>query len=121
MTSAEWRVRVLVAGVVLAGGVCVVFDFAVWADVAVVPGDVVLGWTGSNIDTRYNKVPITSRGLAGDAALKVGEYGPGFRDFVAGRAVPVQLCIPLQKVFDSFAGQKYGGVIFIAHKSAYLR
>ncbi len=111
----------IAAGVVLADGVGLVDNFAVWSDVAAVLGDVVLGWTGGNIDARYNEVLITSRGLAGDAALKVGEYCPGFRDFVACRAVPVQLCIPLQKVLYPFAGQKYGGVIFIAHKPAYLR
>ena len=43
MTNAEWRVTVLVASVVLADGVGLVDDFAVWSDVAVVLGDVVLG------------------------------------------------------------------------------
>ncbi len=59
--------------------------------------------------------------LVGDALFQVGKYGPGVGDFVAGWAVPVRLSILLDLAFDLFAGQKDGSVIFIAHKSAYLR
>ena len=59
--------------------------------------------------------------LAGDALFESGEYGSGPGDFVAGRAIPVQLGILLDLLFNFFAGKEDGGVIFVAHKSAYLR
>lgn len=58
--------------------------------------------------------------LAGDTFFKTGKYGSGLGDFISGWALPVQFCVLFDLALDFFAGQQHGGVVFIAHESAYF-
>lgn len=55
-----------------------------------------------------------------DAGFEPGQYGSGSAEFVTGGALPVKLRILLDELLHLLAGQKYGGMILIAHHSADL-
>ena len=53
--------------------------------------------------------------------MKIGEYGSGFGDFVAGGPLPLQIHVSFDLVLDFFACQEHGSVVFVAHAPAYFR
>ena len=58
--------------------------------------------------------------LSCDTTFQLGKYGSCFWDFVSGRPDPSYVHILPDLPLNFFAGQKYGGVVFVAHTSAYF-